>query len=134
MFGENFTTAGLFESALNIGDKFRVGSAAVVMVTEPRMPCYKLGIKFGRADIVKKFLASERTGFYFAVLQQGEVGAGDPMELMEKSARSVRVSDITLLYTREKHNAGLLRRAIEVEALPESWKSYFQHRLEKLTN
>ena len=134
MFGENFTTAGLFESALNIGDKFRVGSAAVVMVTEPRMPCYKLGIKFGRADIVKKFLASERTGFYFAVLQEGEVGAGDPIELMEKSARSVRVSDITLLYTREKHNAGLLRRAIEVEALPESWKSYFQHRLEKLTN
>src|SRR6476660_7062754 len=133
MFGENFTTAGLFESELNIGDKFRVGSA-VVMVTEPRMPCYKLGIKLNRPDIIKRFLASERTGFYFAVLQEGEVGAGDPIELMEKSARSVRVSDIALLYTREKHNAGLLRRAIEVEALPESWKSYFQHRLEKLTN
>jgi MOSC domain-containing protein YiiM len=133
MFGENFTTAGLFESELNIGDKFRVGSA-VVMVTEPRMPCYKLSIKFGRPDIVKRFLASQRTGFYFAVLQEGEVGAGDPIELMEKSERSVRVSDITLLYTREKHNVGLLRRAMEVEALPESWKSYFQHRLEKLTN
>ena len=133
MFGENFTSAGLFESELNIGDKFRVGSA-VVMVTEPRMPCYKLGIKFGRSDIVKRFLASERTGFYFAVLQEGEVGAGDPIELMEKSERSVRVSDITQLYTREKHNVELLRRAIEVEALPKSWKSYFQHRLEKLTN
>jgi MOSC domain-containing protein YiiM len=133
MFGENFTSAGLFESELNIGDKFRVGSA-VVMVTEPRMPCYKLGIKLNRPDIIKRFLASERTGFYFAVLQEGEVGAGDPIELMEKSARSVRVSDIALLYTREKHNVGLLRRAIEVEALPESWKSYFQHRLEKLTN
>jgi len=133
MFGENFTSAGLFESELNIGDKFRVGSA-VVMVTEPRMPCYKLGIKFGRSDIVKRFLASERTGFYFAVLQEGEDGAGDSIELMERSKHSVRVSDITLLYTREKHNAGLLRRAIEVEALPESWKSYFQHRLEKLTN
>lgn len=131
MFGENFTTAGLFESELNIGDKFRVGSA-VVMVTEPRMPCYKLGIKFGRSDIVKRFLASERTGFYFAVLQEGEVGVGDPIELIEGSKNSVRVSDITLLYTREKHNAGLLRRAIEVEVLPESWKSYFQHRLEKL--
>src|SRR6266436_260398 len=132
MFGENFTSAGLFESELNIGDKFRVGSA-VVMVTEPRMPCYKLGIKFGRSDIVKRFLASERTGFYFAVLQEGEVGAGDPIELMEKSERSVRVNDITQLYTREKHNVELLRRAIEVEALPESWKSYFQNRLEKLT-
>jgi MOSC domain-containing protein YiiM len=133
MFGENFTTSGVFESELNIGDKFRVGSA-VVMVTEPRTPCYKLGIKFGRADIVKKFLASERTGFYFSVFQQGEVGAGDPIELMEKSERSVRVSEITQLYTLEKQNVGLLRRAIEVEALPESWKSYFQHRLEKLTS
>jgi MOSC domain-containing protein YiiM len=132
MFGENFTTAGLFESELNIGDKFRVGSA-VVMVTEPRMPCYKLGIKFGRSDIVKRFLASERTGFYFAVLQESEVGVGDPIELIESSQRNVRVSDITLLYTREKRNVGLLRRAIEVEALPESWKSYFRHRLEKLT-
>jgi MOSC domain-containing protein YiiM len=131
MFGENFTTAGLFESELSIGDKFRVGSA-VVMVTEPRMPCYKLGIKFGRSDIVKRFLASERTGFYFAVLQEGEVGADDSIELIEGSKHSLRVSDITRLYTREKHNIGLLRRAIEVEALPESWKSYFQHRLEKL--
>jgi MOSC domain-containing protein YiiM len=133
MFGENFTTAGLFESELNIGDKFRVGSA-VVMVTEPRMPCYKLGIKFGRSDIVKRFLASERTGFYFAVLQESEVGVGDPIEVIEESQRNVRVSDITLLYTREKRNVGLLRRAIEVEALPESWKSYFRHRLEKLTS
>ena len=132
MFGENFTTVGLFESKLNIGDKFRVGSA-IVMVTEPRMPCYKLGIKFGRPDIVKRFLASERTGFYFAVLQEGEVGVGDPIELIERSRDSLRVSDVTALYTHEKHNIGLLRRAIEIEALPESWKSYFQHRLQKLT-
>jgi MOSC domain-containing protein YiiM len=132
MFGENFTTVGLFESELNIGDKFRVGSA-VVMVTEPRMPCYKLGIKFGRPDIVKRFLASERTGFYFAVLQEGEVGVGDAIELIERSRDSLRVSDVTALYTHEKHNIGLLRRAIEIEALPESWRSYFQHRLQKLT-
>jgi MOSC domain-containing protein YiiM len=132
MFGENFTTAGIFESELNIGDKLRVGSA-VVMVTEPRMPCYKLALKFGRPDIVKKFLASERTGFYFAVLREGEVGAGDAIEMMEKSTESLRVLDITRLYTREKHNLGLLRRAIEVDALPESWRSYFQHRLAKIT-
>lgn len=73
MFGENFTTTGLLEAELNIGDKFRIGSA-IVMVTEPRMPCYKLGIRFGRPDIIKRFLASGRTGFYFAVLQEGEVG------------------------------------------------------------
>jgi MOSC domain-containing protein YiiM len=132
MFGENFTSAGLFESGLNIGDKFRVGSA-VVMVTEPRMPCYKLSIRFGRSDIVKRFMGSERTGFYFAVLQEGKVGVGDQIELIEGSKRSVRVSDITQLYTREKHNIGLLLRAIEVETLPESWKSYFQNWLQKLT-
>ena len=131
MFGENFTSVGLFESEVNIGDKFRVGSA-VVMVTEPRMPCYKLGIKFGRSDMVKKFLASERTGFYFAVLQEGEVGAGDPIELIEKTDHRVRVSDITRLYTREKDNIALLRRAMATEALSDSWKNYFQHRLEKL--
>src|SRR6476646_11959552 len=87
MFGENFTPTGLFESELNIGDKFRVGSS-LVMVTEPRMPCYKLGIKFGHPDIVKRFLASERTGFYFAVLQEGEVEAGEPIELSEKNKDS----------------------------------------------
>jgi len=132
MFGENFTTAGLFEPELSVGDKFRVGSASL-MVTEPRMPCYKLGIRFGRSDIVKRFLASERTGFYFAVLQEGEVGMDDPIELIESSKDSVKISDITALYTHEKHNTGLLRRAIEVETLPESWKSYFRHRLAKLT-
>ena len=132
MFGENFTTTGLFESELNIGDKFQVGSA-IVMVTEPRLPCYKLGIKFGRTDIIKRFLASERTGFYFAVLREGEVGACDQIELIERSQGSVSVNQIVQLYAREKHNTGLLRRAIATEALPESWKSYFQHRLEKLT-
>ncbi|MGN6730774.1 MAG: MOSC domain-containing protein [Candidatus Binatia bacterium] len=131
MFGENFTTVGLLESQLNIGDKFHVGSATVT-VTEPRMPCYKLAIKFGRPDIVKKFLASERTGFYFRVLEEGEVGADDGVRLIERNNDGLRVSDVTSLYTHEKANLGLLRRAIKVEALPESWKSYFQHRLAKL--
>lgn len=133
MFGENFTTTGLLETETNIGDTFRVGPAEV-MVTQPRMPCYKLGLKFGRADIIKRFLQSERTGFYLAVLKEGEVGAGDDFELLAKDAHNVRVSDVTRLYTREKHNAALLRRAIEVKALPESWREYFQDRLEKLTD
>jgi len=132
MFGENFSTAGLLESEINIGDKFHIGSADV-MVTEPRMPCYKLGIRFGRTDIIKRFLVSERSGFYLAVLKEGEVGAGDEFELTARSADNVRVSDITRLYTRDKHNAELLRRAIGVEALPESWRGYFQNQLEKLT-
>ena len=131
MFGENFTTAGLFETEVNIGDKFRVGQATI-MVTEPRMPCYKLALKFGRADMLRRFLQSERTGFYFAVLQEGEVGAGDSLESIEKDKHDVRVADITRLYARDKQNASLLRRAIEVPALPESWRGYFQDQLEKL--
>jgi MOSC domain-containing protein YiiM len=133
MFGENFTTIGLYESDLNIGDQLRVGSA-VVMVTEPRMPCYKLGIRFGRIDIIKKFLVSERSGFYLAVLKEGEVGAGDQFEFVKHANRSVRVSDITRLYIREKRNEHLLRRAINVEALPESWKEHFRRQLEQLVD
>jgi MOSC domain-containing protein YiiM len=133
MFGENFTTTGLLETEINIGDKFRI-SAAEVMVTEPRMPCYKLALKFGRPDIIKRFLQSERTGFYLAVLKEGEVGAGDHFEPLFRDPHDVRVSDVTRLYAKDKHNAQLLRRAIEVEALPESWRTYFQDRLEKLTD
>lgn len=132
MFGENFTTTGLLETQINIGDTFRVGSAEV-MVTQPRMPCYKLGIRFGRSDIIKRFLASERSGFYLGVLKEGEVGTGDEFEPVKRDANDIRVNDITRLYTSEKRNAELLRRAIDVEALPESWRDYFRNRLERLT-
>ena len=132
MFGENFTTTGLFENEINVGDRFRIGSAEV-MVTQPRMPCYKLGIRFGRTDIIKRFLVSERSGFYLSVLKEGEVGAGDEFELMEKNASGVRVVDVTRLYSSDKQNVDLLRRAIATEGLPESWRSHFQKHLEKLT-
>jgi MOSC domain-containing protein YiiM len=95
------------------------------------MPCYKLGIRFGRSDIIKRFLASGLTGFYFAVLQEGDVAAGDRIELIERDKTGVGVSDITRLYVHDKHNTELLQRAIAVDALSESWKSYFQHQLEK---
>ena len=130
MFGENFTTRGLNESEVKIGDTFQIGSS-VVSVTEPRMPCYKLGIRFGRSDILKRFLASERTGFYLSVKQEGEVGAGDAINLIEHAEDSVTVSDITRLYGREKNNRELLVRATQVAALPESWREYFQRRLDK---
>jgi MOSC domain-containing protein YiiM len=132
MFGENFTTEGFLEDAVYIGDRFRIGETEV-MVTEPRMPCYKLGIKFGRADIIKRFLASRRTGFYFAVMREGMVGAGDDVELIEREQQEISVADVTRLYAFEKDDVKSLRRAIQVEALPESWKGYFQHQLEKQT-
>jgi MOSC domain-containing protein YiiM len=128
VFGENFTTEGVFETETNIGDRFRIGSAEV-MVTQPRMPCYKLGIRFGRTDILKRFLASERTGFYFSVLKEGEVGVEDEIELLDKNASGVRVVDVTRLYSSDKQNVDLLRRAIATTALPENWKEYFRERL-----
>jgi MOSC domain-containing protein YiiM len=131
MFGENFTTEGLREDSVNIGDRFRMG-AAEVMVTEPRLPCYKLAAKFGRDDIIKRFLHSGRTGFYFAVMQEGEVGTGDGIELVSRDEHSVTVADITRLYVREKDDVGTLRRAVQVTALPESWRVYFGKRIEKL--
>ena len=130
VFGENFTTEGLLETAVYIGDRFRIGETEV-MVTEPRMPCYKLGIKFGRADIIKRFLASRRTGFYFAVVREGMVTAGNALELIGQEQQEISVADITRLYAFEKGDVKSLRRAIEVEALPESWKGYFRHQLEK---
>ena len=133
MFGENFTTEGMFETELNIGDRFRIGSAKV-MVTQPRMPCYKLGIRFGRNDILRRFLASELSGFYFSVLEEGEVGAGDEFELIEKDQSGVRVVDVTRLYSSNKLNVDLMRRAIATEALPISWREYFQKRIESLRN
>jgi MOSC domain-containing protein YiiM len=133
MFGENFTTAGLLEDAINIGDRFRVGGAEV-MVTEPRMPCYKLGGKFGRADMVKRFLVSRRTGFYFAVLQEGAVEAGDTIEPLSQDGNGITVADITRLFAFEKDDLKMLRRVVQVEALPESWRGYFQHQIERLAD
>ena len=131
VFGENLTTTGLLETEVNIGDKFRVG-AAEVMVTQPRMPCYKLGIRFGRADIIKRFLMSERSGFYLSVLKEGEVGAGDEFQLLEKNTSGVRVVDVTRLYSSDKDDVDLMRRAIATEALPESWRDYLRRRLDNV--
>ena len=124
-FGENFTTTGLREEELNIGDRFQVGTVKL-MVTQPRLPCYKLGIRFSRSDMVKRFLASGRTGFYFRVLQEGEVVAGDTLELVSQDENNITVADITQLYTREKTDPELLHRVAQLKALPASWRDYFQ--------
>ncbi len=130
MFGENLTIEGLSEEAVNIGDRFRLGTAEV-MATQPRMPCYKLGIKFGRVDIIKRFLDSRLTGVYFSVLQEGEVSAGDRLELISRDENHVPIADITRLYVREINDLELLQRVLQVQALPKSWRDYFQKQLEK---
>ena len=130
-FGENLTVEGVDEEAIHVGDEFRVGSARVV-VTEPRMPCSKLGVRFDRADMVKRFLKSQRTGFYFGVVEEGVVQAGDSLEPVVEHIDRLRVADVTRLYTTEKTNEALLGKAISVEALSASWRGYFEHQLEKL--
>ena len=131
MFGENFTTDGLLENSVHLGDQFLIGSAHVV-VTQPRLPCYKLGVRFESDDMVKRFLASGRTGFYCAVAREGEVGAGDDIKQIARDPNAVPVSEITRLYITKRFNnedVGILRRALQVDALPESWKDYFRERL-----
>lgn len=131
MFGENFTTDGLLEDSVHIGDQFSVGSAEVV-VTQPRLPCYKLGLRFQADDMVKRFLASRRTGFYLAVTREGEVGAGEEITVIARDPNAVLVSEITRLYIAKRYSAddaASVQRALQVAALPESWKAYFQERL-----
>ncbi len=128
-FGENFTTEGLLEDSACIGDRFRVGTA-VVAVTQPRMPCYKLGIKFGRNDIIKRFLASRSTGFYFGVVEEGEVRAGDAVELLAREENRVSVADIVRLRVAGNPDPELLRRAVGLEALPANWREHFLQQLQ----
>jgi MOSC domain-containing protein YiiM len=127
-FGENFTTEGLAEDDLHIGDRFQIGTA-VLMVRQPRMPCYKPEAKFQRDDMIQRFLRSGRSGFYFSVEQQGEVGAGDAFELLSRNGDGVTVAEVNRLFFREKYNRGLLEKAIATAALPEDWREYFLPRL-----
>ncbi len=130
-FGENFTTEGLDESSVNIGDEFQVGSARVV-VTQPRQPCFKLGIRFGRADMVKRFHESRLTGFYLAVVEEGEVGAGDTFELFKRDPQCITVADVYGFYAGDVPSPEMLRRAVQIEALPEGWRDRFQKLLTKI--
>lgn len=127
-FGENLTTEGLREDEVRIGDRFRAGGAQLV-VTQPRMPCFKLAIRFNRADMVKRFMQSGRTGFYLAVLGEGDIGAGDSLELLSADDGALSVADIVRLYAADAGNQDLLRRASALPSLPESWRQYFRERL-----
>jgi MOSC domain-containing protein YiiM len=127
-FGENVTTEGMVESEVCIGDRYRVGSAEFV-VTQPRMPCYKLGIRFGRADMVKRFQHSGLSGFYFGVVREGDIGVGDSIERIARDERGLTVADIVSLYATDASNQPLLERASNHPGLPAGWRDYFRKRL-----
>jgi len=126
--GENLTTEGLLDGDVSIGDRFRVGTAELV-VTQPRLPCFKLGIKMGRDEFVTEFLERGLLGFYLAVARRGEVTAGDPIVELARDPRGFRVTEVARLYARDRHDVEGLRRAADLDVLPESWRDYFHKRL-----
>jgi MOSC domain-containing protein YiiM len=129
-FGENFTTEGLTEADLHVGDLLKIGSA-IVMVRQPRMPCYKLAAKFQRDDMIERFMDSGRSGFYFSVEQEGEVGEGDSIEFVARNQDGISIAEMNDLLVRDRYNPGLLQKAIATAALPESWREYFLPRLKE---
>lgn len=128
-FGENLTTEGLLEKEIQVGDRLCIGSVELI-VTEPRLPCYKLNAKFKRDDMVKRFLKSRRTGFYFAVAREGAIGAGDKIQFLSRDEHRLSVAEITRLYAFDKDDLAGMRRATEVKALSDGWRDYFRARLE----
>jgi MOSC domain-containing protein YiiM len=127
-FGENLTTEGLLEERVHIGDEFRVGTVRLV-VTQPRMPCYKLGLRFGDPMMVKAFLKAGRPGIYFAVLEEGIVNPGDTIELVRSDENQVSLMDTLALILNRRPDATELQRALRVPALADSLREDFKARL-----
>lgn len=130
-FGENLTTEGMAEADVLIGDRYKIGSA-VVKVTTPRLPCFKLAAKFKREDIIRKFVQNGRSGFYFSVVEEGEVAAGDEIALLEREAKTLSIADVNRLYTSATPDREKLKRSLDVHTLPQSWRDRFRARLEEL--
>src|SRR5215217_9633412 len=130
-FGENLTVAGLpLERETAIGDRFRIGSVDLV-VTQPRLPCYKLGLRFGREDMVKRFLASRRSGYYLAVEAEGDVAAGDRVETLAHQPARIPVAEISRVFTTDRDDIAAIERLVALDALPEDWRSHFAQKLAK---
>jgi MOSC domain-containing protein YiiM len=129
VFGENLTTDGLLESDVFIGDRFSIGTAEF-QVTQPRQPCFKLGIRFGREDMLKRFVASGRSGFYVSIVVEGDVGRGDAIRFTRREADSVSVADIFAMRMGGDAHRELLSRAASLESLTPSWRDHFSSRLE----
>jgi MOSC domain-containing protein YiiM len=127
-FGENLTVEGLFEDRVHVGDRFAIGTAEL-MVTQPRTPCFKLGIKFARPKIVKEFLRSERSGFYFAIVRPGDIARGDAITLVHEEPSSMTVTELVRLGVDAEADPAVLRRAIEMPGLAEVWREEFRERL-----
>jgi MOSC domain-containing protein YiiM len=123
-FGENLTTEGLLEGDVCLGDRFRIGESEVV-VTQPRIPCFKLNLKFQRGDMAKRFLASRRSGFYFRVLHEGEIGAGDEILRIAQDENRVSIAEALKVYLGTPDSVGVRERALRVKYLSDAWREEF---------
>lgn len=128
-FGENLTVEGRTEETVRLGDAFRVGTA-LLQVTQPRYPCFKLGIRMGDASFPRRFLASGRTGFYLRVLEEGELGAGDAVELVERS-EGLTVRELWHLVLVDTGNVEAARRALQCPTLGPEWREPLEERLSR---
>lgn len=126
-FGENFTVCGMPDDAVHIGDIFAIGKL-VVQVTQPRVPCFKLGIKMGDPSFVDAFLNSGRTGFYFRVLEEGEVNSGDTIVRLQEDEGRLNIRDAMLAIIKGPRQQEIIERALRIEALSESWQESLKKR------
>jgi MOSC domain-containing protein YiiM len=132
MFGENLTVQAVpLENETTIGDRLRIGSAEFV-VTQPRLPCFKLGVRFDDAGMVRRFLAAGRSGYYLRIATEGYVAAGDQIDLLARRPARVLVSEITRLFTRDQNDIDGLRRVLAVDALPADLRPFFAERLQQV--
>jgi MOSC domain-containing protein YiiM len=128
-FGENLTVEGLpLEDELFVGDRIRAGTAELLVV-QPRLPCFKLGIRFGDAGMVRRFLEAGRTGYYLRVTREGEVEAGDEAVLVARDAAAVPISEITRIYAGGRDDLDGARAVLAAEALPADWRSWLERLL-----
>ncbi|QCK14197.1 MOSC domain-containing protein [Mangrovivirga cuniculi] len=131
VFGENLSVSGLFEGEVNVGDQYKIGTA-VLSVTTPRLPCFKLGIRMNDTKIIKDFMDAERSGFYFKVIKEGVINPGDKIELIHQDSYGLTICDLVKLHTTEKTNSELLLKAIEAPELQDDWKEKFAEKLNEL--
>lgn len=127
-FGENLTVEGLLETDVRIGDCFLIGTAELT-VTQPRMPCFKLGIRYGRPDIVKRFEQAGRSGFYLAVVREGQLGARDEVAISRRNPDALTVAALARLRTAKRPARELLERAASHDGLSPSWREHFHKQL-----
>src|SRR5580658_8360667 len=132
-FGENFTIEGLADDAVRIGDRFQIGSA-LFEVTQPRVTCYRVGIRMNEPRMAALLTGSGRPGFYFRVLREGEVGAGDEIVKVGEAAERMTVAEINALLYFPNHPRDRLERALRIEALPPGWRGAFEALLQSQQN